>query len=133
MCHSEGGYWWQGRLYMFGCRVLYRVSAISTQFCSDSGIALKSKVYYTTMGKNVKRHLTKENIQIARKQLLKNSTLHVIKEFHLKTRMRYQQIYENCENPKYPYTAAESWCLPSFSEIPIRMAFPSVLWVRQDN
>lgn len=75
---------------MFGCRVLYRVSAISTQFCSDSGIALKSKVYYTTMGKNVKRHLTKENIQIARKQLLKNSTLHVIKEFHLKTRMRYQ-------------------------------------------
>lgn len=54
MCHSEGGYWWQGRLYMFGCRVLYRVSAISTQFCSDSGIALKSKVYYTTMGKRCK-------------------------------------------------------------------------------
>ena len=57
---------------MFGRRVLYRVSAISTQFCSDSGIALKSKVYYITMGKDVKRHLTKEDIQIARKQLLKN-------------------------------------------------------------
>ena len=115
---------------MFGCRVLYRVSAISTQFCSDSGIALKSKVYYTTMGKNVKRHLTKENIQIARKQLLKNSTLHVIKEFHLKTRMRYQQIYENCENPKYPYTAVESLVLAIFLRDPNQestLAFPLVL------
>ena len=75
---------------MFGRRVLYRVSAISTQFCSDSGIALKSKVYYITMGKRCKETSHQGRYTDSKETTAKNSTLHVIKEFHLKTRMRYQ-------------------------------------------
>ena len=78
---------------MFGRRVLYRVSAISTQFCSDSGIALKSKVYYITMGKRCKETSHQGRYTDSKETTAKNSTLHVIKEFHLKTRMRYQCIF----------------------------------------
>lgn len=106
---------------MFGRRVLYRVSAISTQFCSDSGIALKSKVYYITMGKRCKETSHQGRYTDSKETTAKklNITCHQGISFENKNEIPVQ-IYENCENPKYPYTAGESWCLPSFSEIPIR-------------
>ena len=116
---------------MYGSRVLYRVSATSTQFCSDSEIALKSKVSYITMGKRCKETSHQGRYTDSKETTAKklNITCHQGISFENKNEIPVQ-IYENCENPKYPYTAVESLVLFIFLRDPNQestLAFPSVL------
>ena len=55
-------------------------------------LQLTNKQPYLKMGKGLKKHFSRKNIQIANKHMKRSSTSRIIKEMQVKTTMRHYLI-----------------------------------------